>query len=313
MMAVTYRVRNWDTHYETAETRRLKRLRFCLVPNKHDGKGYRRLMSHPKSGDMLAAWLLILQVASKCPERGVLADEDGPLDAEDLSVKTGMKASAFDEAFEVLTDPKIGWLEAINCDHPANPAGRPANPSDHPAIAGCDLSESEHPDNKGVISNPQQSPAKSADHPAIAVQKGREGKGIDQTRHEGNRREGKEDMSSGDDAPALTSTESEIVEAWNSIDGVTHVVAMNPGRKKAIKARLNDRVFRDRWREAIEKVRGSPFCLGENDRNWRATFDWFLRPGTVAKAIEGQYDSRRRNGTTSETIDDYLAQFGGQT
>jgi hypothetical protein len=52
-------------------------------------------------------------VASKMPERGLLVDEDGPLDAEDLAVKTGFPASIFHAAFTVLVDRKIGWLERV--------------------------------------------------------------------------------------------------------------------------------------------------------------------------------------------------------
>lgn len=131
-MSVTYRIRDWDRHYENHETRKMKALRFCLVPNKHDGKGYRRVMAHPKACEVFAAWLLILQVASRCPVRGVLADGDGPLDAEDLSIKTGLKAAAFTEAFKVLTDPKVGWLE----DDASNLPESPALPGDSPGVAG---------------------------------------------------------------------------------------------------------------------------------------------------------------------------------
>lgn len=132
MMAVTYRVRDWNRHYETAETRKLKVLRFCLMPNKHDGKGYRRVMAHPKACEVMSAWVLILQVASKCPVRGTLADEDGPLDADDLSIKTGMKSAAFVVAFDVLTDPKVGWLERDTSNLPESPEV----PGDAPEVPG---------------------------------------------------------------------------------------------------------------------------------------------------------------------------------
>lgn len=115
-MATTYRVRNWAKHFESSETRRLKMLRWIPIPNSHDGKGFRRLMALPDAAEIFGAWVLILQVASRVPERGILEDEDGPLTVEDLSFKTGLKSSSFQKALKALSDKSIGWLEVIS--HP---------------------------------------------------------------------------------------------------------------------------------------------------------------------------------------------------
>ena len=56
-----------------------------------------------------AAWVILVQVASKCPKRGVLADEDGPLSSEDLELKTGCASKYFEAAFGPLCE--IKWLE----------------------------------------------------------------------------------------------------------------------------------------------------------------------------------------------------------
>jgi hypothetical protein len=74
-------------------------------------KGFRRVAKHERCVELFAAWILIIQVASKMPERGLLVD--GPLDAEDLADKTGFPAEIFHLAFTVLTEPKIGWLERV--------------------------------------------------------------------------------------------------------------------------------------------------------------------------------------------------------
>jgi hypothetical protein len=132
----TYRVRSWAEHFENHETRKLRSLRYILVPNKQDGKGYRRVAAHPRKCELFAAWVLLLQVASKCPERGTLADEDGPLDADDLAAMTGFPAEAFALAFEVLTDPRIGWLTT-------EPDGGPREvPGD------CGTERENHPDER---------------------------------------------------------------------------------------------------------------------------------------------------------------------
>ena len=111
---MTYRIRNWEVHYEKAQSRPCKKPSWVALPNKHDGKGFRRVAQHERAVEIFAAWVLIVQVASKMPERGLLVDEDGPLTAEDLAVKTGFPASIFHIAFTVLVDPKIGWLERVS-------------------------------------------------------------------------------------------------------------------------------------------------------------------------------------------------------
>jgi hypothetical protein len=110
-MKTQYCVRNWDDHFENSQSRKVNRLNWVAIPNKHDGKSYRRLISMPDGPSIYAAWLLLLQVASKCPNRGVLADEDGPLDEDDLAAKTGCPVELFAAAFDVLSNPRIGWLD----------------------------------------------------------------------------------------------------------------------------------------------------------------------------------------------------------
>lgn len=112
-MSVTYKIKDWDKHFENHESRKVKRSYWVAIPNRHDGKSYRRIASHPDGVAVFAAWILILEAASKMPERGVLADEDGPLDADDLSAMTGFPATIFEAAFRLLTEIRVGWLEAV--------------------------------------------------------------------------------------------------------------------------------------------------------------------------------------------------------
>src|SRR5688572_23919159 len=111
-MKPTYRIKDWDKHFENHESRKVKRSYWVPIPNRHDGKSYRRIADHPENVAVFAGWILILEAASKMPVRGVLADEDGPLDAEDLSSMTGFPASIFEAAFRVLPEVRVGWLEA---------------------------------------------------------------------------------------------------------------------------------------------------------------------------------------------------------
>lgn len=110
MQTFVWCIRDWDKHYETAETRKLKRQTWVAVPNKHDGRGFRRLMGMPNGVELFGAWNLILQVASKMPVRGILADEDGPLSAEDIADKVGAPNELIAEALEAVSSERINWI-----------------------------------------------------------------------------------------------------------------------------------------------------------------------------------------------------------
>ncbi len=123
VMADLYSIQGWDEHFENAQSRKYQRLSWFRCPNKHDGKGFRRIMDREDGAELFAAWMLIVQVASKCPDRGVLAD-DKPLTAEDLHFKTGAPTELFVRAFAVFSSDEIGWLLVVS-DHPATTPSPP--------------------------------------------------------------------------------------------------------------------------------------------------------------------------------------------
>jgi hypothetical protein len=45
--------------------------------------------------------------------------------------------------------------------------------------------------------------------------------------------------------------------------------------------------------EAIDAIDRSPWMHGQNDKGWRADFDFFLQPKSFTKLIEGSYDGAR--------------------
>ena len=106
-----YSIRNWETIYENHGTRKVRQLTWVATPNKHDGRGFRRLMRMSNGLALYGAWHLILQVASKMPQRGVLADIDGPLTAQDIADKTGAPVDLVALSLEACSSPEIGWID----------------------------------------------------------------------------------------------------------------------------------------------------------------------------------------------------------
>lgn len=134
----------WDDLYETAETKKLKNLSWVPTPNSHNSLGFCELLSHPNGMAHYGAWNLILQVASKCPVRGLLVSGRNKVhDARSIALITRGSERMIQEAIPRLVE--IGWL------------------------AELELGESP--------GTPGEDPGKTGEAPGTPVLKGREGKG----------------------------------------------------------------------------------------------------------------------------------------
>jgi len=89
---------------------------------------------------------------------------------------------------------------------------------------------------------------------------------------------------------------TEIRAAWNAMAGesLPNVIRMTKKRKSAIQSRWRDDDWKEHWSEALAKIPERPFLMGDNDRGWKADFDFFIKPDTVTKILEGKYAGSRR-------------------
>jgi hypothetical protein len=153
-----YRIKDWDAVYESSESRKLKSTRYVCTPNKHDGKGFGRLALHPQKVELFCAWNLILQVASKCPVRGVLEDRDGAITPTDMALKTGFPEAIFTLAYEFFSSGgKLAWLEPLPM-RPGESAGASGNP---PGVPGDSPDAPRTPDFTPISTPPGDSPGTS--------------------------------------------------------------------------------------------------------------------------------------------------------
>jgi hypothetical protein len=86
-------------------------------------------------------------------------------------------------------------------------------------------------------------------------------------------------------------------EIWNDLaaqTGLPVAKMLSKTRASRLKARLRDVGGSDGWLAAMEKIRGSPFLLGQRDK-FRATLDWILKETNFAKIMEGNYDDKPGN------------------
>lgn len=85
-----------------------------------------------------------------------------------------------------------------------------------------------------------------------------------------------------------------LISIWNQkMD--SKCLRVTTKRRVAIGQRLSDAFFCDNWIDSLDRVAASPFCGGQNERGWKADIDWFLKPDSVTKIMEGKYDKKSRS------------------
>jgi hypothetical protein len=91
-----------------------------------------------------------------------------------------------------------------------------------------------------------------------------------------------------------------VVELWNSFCNLPKVRQLTPSRAKKLGQRLNDPFFTEHWQAGIARAAASAFCTGQGSSGWKANLDWFLRPDSLTKLLEGDYDGPIRRSTAPQ-------------
>ena len=102
-----------------------------------------------------------------------------------------------------------------------------------------------------------------------------------------NHQEPSKDCASGD---ALTP--ADVFESWNDMApkvGLPVAKGMTPSRLRQTKARLREFPAMEDWQRAFRHIAETPFLRGENDRGWRADFDFLVQAKSFTKLVEGSY------------------------
>ena len=92
-----------------------------------------------------------------------------------------------------------------------------------------------------------------------------------------------------------------LAEAWNRVGvplGLRAVRDLTPTRREKARTRLREQPAWEFWDEAFRHLPLAAFALGQNDRGWKADFDWFIENDrNVVKLVEGKYDHGQRSAT----------------
>lgn len=88
-----------------------------------------------------------------------------------------------------------------------------------------------------------------------------------------------------------------VVEKWNAMSrlaGLPEVSKITDQRRAAILSRLKDYSTQD-IEVVFAKVSKSPFLTGENERGWRADFDFVMGKSKFTKILEGSYEGTKKD------------------
>lgn len=94
--------------------------------------------------------------------------------------------------------------------------------------------------------------------------------------------------------PSLPEIRNQITSFWNETtpDSIPKIIKLSKTRIEKLNIRLKEQPDIVTWKKAIRRISVSDFCKGENDRGWKASFDWLIQnEETILKILEGKYDN----------------------
>lgn len=102
-----------------------------------------------------------------------------------------------------------------------------------------------------------------------------------------------------------------IIDIYNdTCVSLPKVLKLSEDRKKMIGARLNTYTLED-IKTVFEKAEKSDWLKGNNDRNWKADFDWILSAKKMPRILEGFYDNRETSNISKTSEQKQQDRFQG--
>lgn len=89
----------------------------------------------------------------------------------------------------------------------------------------------------------------------------------------------------------------QMMSVWNTFASApfSKVNGINPSstRGRNASARWLEKPEREYWAKVIIAMLKSKFLCGENDRKWVADFEFFVRPDTHFRVMEGKFNDKK--------------------
>jgi hypothetical protein len=119
------------------------------------------------------------------------------------------------------------------------------------------------------------------------------------------------EVNSGSTPEGLLSAPADLPPLWNRIcTSLPKCSRLTEKRTIHVKARLKERCLVTEWETIFQRIEASPFLTGQNDRDWKADFDWIIKsPDNAVKVLEGKYDGGK-NGSGNKGVHGSSPQAG---
>ncbi len=90
-----------------------------------------------------------------------------------------------------------------------------------------------------------------------------------------------------------------VIEMWNEVivgeENKKGQIHLTEDRRKKIQSRARDSLpDGQHWLDYFQSIAVDAFCMGENDRGWKASIDWALKTANIIKMKEGGYGKKVR-------------------
>lgn len=116
-------------------------------------------------------------------------------------------------------------------------------------------------------------------------------------------------MSEANVAVRPKASAGDVFRLYNEIcKSLPSVTKMTAEREKHINARLKEFSIDD-FRQVFQSAENSAFCKGQNNRGWKATFDFLISERGFVNALEGKY-SQNHNVNVATTTSDTPRRIG---
>ena len=92
--------------------------------------------------------------------------------------------------------------------------------------------------------------------------------------------------------PEISNKPQQLADRYNAIcTNLPRVVRLTDKRRRAVRLIYGKGYTPEQLDEVFRKAQSSSFCTGQNDRHWKADFDWLLNESNLVKVLEGKYDN----------------------
>lgn len=271
-----------------------------LYTDMFDNRKIKFIRKLPEGNDILLMWIMLLISAGKVNDEGyVYLIEDIPYTPESL-------ADEFDLPINTI---KLGLetMKKLNMIEDDAKGIRILNWCEYQSVDGLEkvkelnrLRQKRHRDKKKQEALPESVTNDSTDSHNVTDNVSVTLNNASRYRYrdieiELDKEEDKEEEKETDKEREKNTPYDEIVEIYHSrcLD-LPRVIKLTDQRKKFLNARWKEYPSIDFWNQFFDTVSKSQFLMGKvND--FKANFDWLIRPNNFVKVLEGNYNGKEKN------------------